>query len=209
MDYLVIWIERGHDYDFATQARTLAVLSDLGSRNPRPGMSDLTCMTLKEVSMQRKLGSKISMVATPMLVVCGLLVAGSSAWADDGAEGPPCSLKTLKGRYLFAEKGTILPPAFGVTAPTPGANAGFHLFNGDGTGTEIVTFSINGVTILRNASVPISYTVNANCTGTITVLIPGGPHFDMFIAPTGDSIATIAADPGNYVSSIDRRVSSK
>src|SRR5439155_24202002 len=102
-------------------------------------MSDLTCMTLKEVSMQSKSVSRVSMVAAPMMIVCGLLVAGSSAWADDGVEGPPCTLKTLKGRYLVAEKGTILPPAFGVTVPTPGANAGLHLFNGDRQGTDTVT----------------------------------------------------------------------
>jgi hypothetical protein len=151
------------------------------------------------------------MVATPMMIVCGLLVAGSSAWADDGIEGkesePTCTLKTLKGRYLFAEKGTILPPAFGVTGPTPGVNAGFHLFNGDGTGTDIVTLRVNGVTVLRNLVVPISYTVNADCTGTITVLVPGGPFFDIFIAPNGDAIALVGMDPGNYASGIVRRVS--
>ena len=158
--------------------------------------------------MQRKSVSRISMVATPMMIVCGLLAASSPAWADDGV-GPPCSLKTLKGRYLFAEKGTILPPAFGVTGPTVGADAGFHLFNGVGTGTDIVTFRVNGVTVLRNLAVPISYTVNADCTGTITVLVPGGPHFDIFIAPNGDAIALVGTDPGNYGSGISQRVSSK
>ena len=91
--------------------------------------------------MKMKSVFRISTIATPMMIVCGLLVAGSSAWADDGVGGPTCTLKTLKGRYLVAEKGTILPPAFGVTGPTPGANAGFHIFNGDGTGTDIVTFT--------------------------------------------------------------------
>src|SRR6059036_723585 len=75
----------------------------------------------------------------PMAAVLLTAALASPAVADDGAEGkenvPTCTLKTLKGRYLFADKGTILPPAFGVTAPTPGSDAGFHLFNGDGTGT--------------------------------------------------------------------------
>jgi hypothetical protein len=34
MPYLVMLIERRHDYHFATQARTLAVLSGSGSRSP-------------------------------------------------------------------------------------------------------------------------------------------------------------------------------
>jgi hypothetical protein len=159
--------------------------------------------------MKRTSVFRISTVATPMVIVFGLLVAGSSAWADDGVQGPPCTLKTLKGRYLMADKGTILPPAFGVTVPTPGSNAGFHFFNGDGTGTDIVTLRVNGVTVLRNAVVPTSYTVNADCTGTLTALVPGGPHFDMFIAPSGEAVVLVGTDPGNYVNSIDRRVSEK
>jgi hypothetical protein len=34
MPYLVMLIERRHDCHFATQARTLALLSGSGSRNP-------------------------------------------------------------------------------------------------------------------------------------------------------------------------------
>jgi hypothetical protein len=159
--------------------------------------------------MKRKSIFRMPAMATPMMIVCGFLVAGSSAWADDGAEGPPCTLKTLKGRYLFADKGTILPPAFGVTGPTLEADAGFALFNGEGKGTEVFTTRVNGITVLRNLVVSISYTVNADCTGTVTVLVPGGPHFDIFITPDGEAMATIAADPGNYVSTIARRVSPK
>jgi len=121
---------------------------------------------------------------------------------------PTCSLATLKGRYLFAASGTILPPAFGVTEPTPGADAGYHIFNGDGTGTDIVTVRVGSTIVLENFVTPTSYTVNANCTGTLTV--PNGPSFDLFIAPNGDEISTIAtAPPGNYVSRIERRVSSQ
>ena len=121
-----------------------------------------------------------------------------------------CTLATLKGRYLFAHSGTILPPAFGVTEPTPGADAGIHTFNGDGTGTNIVTLRVGNNIILENVTVPISYTVNADCTGAYDVLIDNGPSFDLFIAPKGEIIAVIStAPPGNYVSGIAQRVSSK
>jgi len=62
--------------------------------------------------------------------------------------------------------GTLLPPAFGVTEPTPGADAGYHTFNGDGTGTDTVTVRVGSQIFLENVVIPISYTVNANCTGT-------------------------------------------
>jgi hypothetical protein len=114
----------------------------------------------------------------------------------------------LKGRYLFSLTGTLLPPAFGVTEPTPSAAAGFHIFNGDGTGSDIVTFRLGGVTVLENSVAPLSYTVNADCTGSFTV--QGGPSFGLFIAPDGQSFAEISTAPqGNQVSDVSRKVAPK
>jgi hypothetical protein len=136
------------------------------------------------------------------------LITMEPGYAEEQEGEPTCTLKTLKGRYLFAASGTLLPPAFGVTEPTPGADAGYHTFNGDGTGTATVTVRVGSEIVLENFVTPISYTVNADCTGSYTV--PNGPSFDLFIAPNGEAIARIAtAPPGNYVSSIDRRVSRK
>ena len=139
----------------------------------------------------------------------GLLISVGLVTAEPGyAEEKACTLKTLKGQYQFALIGTLLPPAFGVTEPTPAAAAGFHTFNGDGTGTDIVTFRLGGVTVLENAVSPLSYTVNADCTGSITVT--NGPSFGIFIAPDGESFAEIStAPPGNVVSDIAQRVSRK
>ena len=143
-------------------------------------------------------------LAAALATVVGLSLSGTVAASnDDGLRA--CTLATLKGRYLFADAGTLYPPAFGVAQPTPAANAGFHLFNGDGTGTDTVTFRVGGVIMLENVVAPVSYTVNADCTGTLSVL--GGPSFGMFVSPDGEAIASIATDPGNYVASIDRRVS--
>src|SRR5262245_46228882 len=128
--------------------------------------------------------------------------------AEEEATAPTCTKATLKGRYLFALNGTILPPAFGVTEPTLSAAAGFHIFNGDGTGTDIVTFRLGGETVLENEVIPLSYTVNPDCTGSFTVT--NGPSFGLFIAPNGESFAEIStAPPGNEVSDIARRVSRK
>jgi len=109
------------------------------------------------------------------------LITVRQGYAEEKNHEPTCTLATLKGRYLFATSGTILPPAFGVTEPTPGASAGFNIFNGDGTGTGIVTVRINGLIVLDNFAVPFSYTVDADCTGTVTVG-PPGPTFNIFEA---------------------------
>jgi hypothetical protein len=143
-----------------------------------------------------------------------VLIAGFSGVDQGIAAGrqhtPTCSLATLKGRYIFADAGTLLPPAFGVKTPTLGADAGFETFYGDGTGTDIVTARINGVIQFHNIVASTTYTVNPNCTGTITVSVNGGPGptFDIFVAPDGAAFSSIATDPGNYPSRIELRAAS-
>jgi hypothetical protein len=136
------------------------------------------------------------------------LLAVESGYAEEKEHEPTCTLKTLKGRYLFGGVTTLLPPALGVTQPSLSSAAGYHIYNGDGTGTDVVTVRINGETVLENFVAPFSYTVNADCTGSITVT--DGPSFGIFIAPNGESFAEIAtAPPGNGGSDISRRVSRK
>ena len=146
-------------------------------------------------------------LAAGLFAIAGLSLSGTLAASnDDGPRG--CTLATLKGRYLFAFSTTLLPPAFGVTKPTPANAAGFNIINGDGTGTDTVTLTIGGQVVLESVVVPTSYAVNADCTGAYTVLVPDGPSFDLFIAPDGEQFASIATGPpGNGGSGISRRVS--
>ena len=52
-----------------------------------------------------------------IFITVGLLTV-EPGYAEEKEHEPTCTLKTLKGRYLFASPGTLLPPAFGVTEPT-------------------------------------------------------------------------------------------
>jgi hypothetical protein len=152
-------------------------------------------------------------IAAGLIAIAGLGFPAALNAADeresrssDNHKG--CALATLQGRYLFAESGVLLPPAFGVSVPTQAADVGIHIFNGDGTGTDTVTFRIGNNIVLRNVVSPLVYTVNPDCTGTITVI--NGPSFDIFIAPDGAEFARIATNPGgNYPATIDRKVSTK
>jgi hypothetical protein len=150
-------------------------------------------------------------IATGLIAILGLGLSATLNAADeqeshDNHRG--CTLATLQGRYLFAESGVLLPPAFGVAVPTQAADAGMHLFNGDGTGTDTVTLRVGGQVVLENVVNPTFYTVNADCTGTVTVV--NGPSLDIFIAPDGSEFAEIATAPsGNYPAGIARRVSHK
>lgn len=151
--------------------------------------------------------------AAGIVAIAALSLSSALAASDEQASQEPdghrvCTLATLKGRYLFAASGVLLPPAFGVALRTQAADAGFHIFNGDGTGTDTVTLRVGGKVVLENAVMPTLYTVNSDCTGTITVV--NGPSFDIFIAPDGSEFAEIATAPsGNYPAAIDRRVSHK
>jgi hypothetical protein len=125
-----------------------------------------------------------------VLLSMGLLTV-KHGYADENDRATKCTTATLKWRYLFAGTGTLLPPA--VEEPTLLSVAGYHIFNGDGTGHDFVTGDRNGINLDRLSS-PVTYTLNSDCTGTYTVV--GGPNFDIFVSPNGDQLAVIGTDPG-------------
>jgi len=127
------------------------------------------------------------------LAGAGLLTIGQ-AYAGERDHPTMCTLATLNGQYLFNGSGTLFPPAFGLTSPATGTSAGFHIFNGDGTGTDFVTFSVNGTVVVPSSSSAITYTLNHDCTGTYEV--PSGSlHFDIFVAVDGSALTVIGTDP--------------
>ena len=120
-----------------------------------------------------------------------------------------CDLSTLKGQYLAATSGMVFPPAFRVTEPTVSAVAAYSTYNGDGTGEDHVTFTLDGINRHVPSPQPFIYTVNPDCTGTKTVNPSGpqpGPHFDIFVAFNGEAAAQVATDPGFSVATVYRRV---
>ena len=130
-------------------------------------------------------------IGTGVLLSVGLLSVGQG-YADDDAKG--CTLATLNGQYLFAAPATLFPPAFGVKAPSVSNAAGYHIFNGDGTGTDFVTFTVNGVDQHVPSPLSTTYTLKPDCTGTLSVL--NGPNFDIFVAVDGSQLSVIGTDPG-------------
>ena len=147
-------------------------------------------------------------VGIGVLASVGLLTV-TQGYAGDNDGATKCTVKTLKGRYLFAGAGTLFPPAFGVTEESVDNVAGFHIFNGDGTGQDFVTFTVNGVDQHVPSPDPLTYTLNSDCTGTYTVL-DGGPSFDIFVSPNGEELAVIATGPGNALAEgPNRRVAPK
>jgi hypothetical protein len=125
----------------------------------------------------------------------GLLTV-EQGYTEEKEHATTCTLATLKGRYLFVVNGTYFPPAAGVTVESLFSRAGSRIFNGDGTGTTIATGSVNGVITSADLHSDLSYTVNADCTGTVKVLSVGATQ-EIFVAPNGDDMTVIATGTGH------------
>jgi hypothetical protein len=134
-----------------------------------------------------------SLLACALVSLVAAMVLGTSDTARAALAPETCSVNTLKGSYLFATHGWNI--VAGVAVPkaiVEGIN-----FNGDGTlVSPFATVSING-TIIHSSGSPGSYTVNADCTGTLT--FTGGPSFDIFVDPNGQQLWMIQTGPAPAV----------
>jgi hypothetical protein len=131
----------------------------------------------------------------------GALVGAAPLAVEQGYAGDKnskCTLATLNGQYLFTTSGTLFPPAFGVKTKSTATSAGYHIFNGDGTGTDYVTFSVNGIDQQVPSPVATTYTINDDCTGTYSV--QKGPSFDIFVAVDGSALSVIDTGQGVSIS---------
>lgn len=141
----------------------------------------------------KKQSLRISMIATPMMIVCGLLVSGASARAE--SEGRPCSNRTLKGDYGFTGEGLLLPSP-GVTVPIRGV-AMTH-FDGQGKITQVDHVVVDGVAPTNPWSPSTgTYQVNANCTGTVQI-VPGPGVFinqAIVVVRQGKEIRAVVTGP--------------
>lgn len=151
-------------------------------------------------------------VGVGVLILMGVLTTGLWASAATGAlaqtgagdrDGTAqCSVATLKGTYLFAPQGHQIEGHQHVLL----AGAGHEVYDGNGQMRGVATLSVNGE-LARNNRYTGTYTVNKDCTGTLTLDI--GEHFDLFIAPDGSELTFIQTDPGFVLSGVERRATTK
>jgi hypothetical protein len=113
-----------------------------------------------------------------------------------------CSNATLQGTFANRDTGFIAaPPAFA------GPYAGVSLETFDGRGG----FSGSGVVSLNGNIVPGTftgtYTVNADCTGTYTVVNSLGLTIQAFfvIADGGNEVDEVIMNPGTVITCVARR----
>jgi hypothetical protein len=147
-------------------------------------------------------------VALILLVVVGaaaLSTVGAGYAKDENASSrAKCSVATLKGTYLFAQNGVEIKG----NDQRPFALAGYDVFDGQGEVKGVDSGNFNGE-VFRNDRFTGTYTVKANCTGTVTFRDGATIHGDIFIAPNGSKFAFVRTDPEFVGASIDEQVMAK
>ena len=125
-----------------------------------------------------------------------LLTLGLAALSTLTAYARPCSNRTLKGTYANSLHGLIFIP--GGSSPLVIAGVVKATYDGNGTFTQVDAVSDNGggVTGWRPGSG--TYSVNPDCTGTATIVIPGMPdlHLQFVVSPSGNTMHFVVIDPG-------------
>jgi hypothetical protein len=134
-----------------------------------------------------------SLLACAFVSLVAAMVLGTSHTARAALAPQACGVHTLRGSYLFATHGWNI---VGGVAQPKAIVEGID-FNGDGTlVSPFATLSVNG-TILHSSGSLGTYTVNTDCTGTVS--FTGGPSFDIFVEQNGKQLWMIQTGPGSPV----------
>src|SRR6266446_7554316 len=133
-----------------------------------------------------------------------LLVMALAASSAVTARDRECRNSTIKGDYAFTIHGQILTPG----GPLLVDGIAKTTFDGDGKLTQVAAVAINGNIPLIWSPSTGAYTVNSDCTGTMTQLGKDELtlHFAILVSQSGNHIHTVVTDPGFAATSDAERV---
>jgi hypothetical protein len=145
------------------------------------------------------------LIVLGVLGLLGVLAVGRGFAEDENASSrAKCSEATLKGTYLFAQNGVEIKG----NDQLPFAIAGYDVFDGNGEVRGVSSGNFGGE-VFRKDPFTGTYTVKANCTGTVTFRDGAAAQGDMFIAPDGSKFAFVRTTPEDVSAGIDSRGSAK
>jgi hypothetical protein len=139
----------------------------------------------------------------PLVGVVGVLAMGAGS-AKDEATRAKCSEATLHGTYLFAQDRVEIKG----NDHRPFAIAGYDVFDGNGEVKGVASGNFNGETF-RNERFSSTYSVKANCTGTVTFTDGAATQGDVFIAPDGSMFTFVRTNPEFVSAGFDPRGTAK
>ena len=152
----------------------------------------------------RRIGWTVAAACAATVAIGGVRLVGTSGHGNGSGQAEAargtCTERTLDGSYVFSASGFNI--VGGVQQPK--AIVEVIVFNGDGTlDVPAATVSLNGV-IVRSLHSVGTYTVEDNCSGTITF---NGPTYDMFLSKDGDDISMIQTNPNTVFQGLATRAS--
>jgi hypothetical protein len=137
---------------------------------------------------------------SPFLLALALVVSSPlMAHASD------CSNSIIRGSYAFTIHGSIVLPD-GSTLLVDGLAK--QTFDGNGNFTQVDAVAVGGNLPPGWRPGSGTYSVNPDCTGTQTIVIPGNPdvHLQLIVAQSGNTIHQVVIDPGVAVTAEGERV---
>ena len=165
------------------------------SHDEEPKKAKTTTLKEKErTTMKTKLTKIImSSLAFACALVClvAVIAPGTSAPARAAADAQVCTVGMLKGLYLVTFDGYV---NLGGNHLVPKAVMQGLRFNGDGTTfNPFGTVNIGGTVIIDATGGVGTYTVNPDCTGTLS--ITGAPTFNIYVGPGAQKVWTLETSP--------------
>jgi len=137
---------------------------------------------------------------SPFLLTLALIVSSPLM-----SHASACSNSTIRGSYAFTIHGTIFLPN-GSTLLIDGLAK--QTFDGDGNFTQVDAVATNGNLPPGWRPGSGTYSVNPDCTGTQTIVIPDNPdvHLQFIVAQSGNTIHQVVIDPGVAATAEGERV---
>ena len=138
---------------------------------------------------------------SPFLLALALVV--SSPLMSHASD---CSNSTIRGSYAFTIHGSIILPD-GSTLLVDGLAK--QTFDGNGNFTQVDAVAVGGNLTPGWRPGSGTYSVNPDCTGTQTIVIPGNPsdvHVQFIVAQSGNTIHQVVIDPGVAATAEGERV---
>jgi hypothetical protein len=140
-------------------------------------------------------------IRIPLLTVALALAASSAVTAQASV----CNNSTIRGSYAYTIHGQVLLPN-GAALLIDGLAR--TTFDGEGNKTELDAVAANGNVAPGWVTNTGTYSVNPDCTGTITVTNGNQPpiHLQMIVAQSGNTIHEMVIDPGFATTSDGERI---
>ena len=142
-------------------------------------------------------------IRIPLLMFAVALAASSAVTAQASS----CNNYTIRGTYAYTIHGQVFVPNGPILLIDGLART---TFDGEGNLTELDAVAANGNVAPGWVLNTGTYSVNPDCTGTITVTNANQPqiHLQMIIAQSGNTIHEMVIDPGFATTSDGERIKS-